>query len=100
MKFDFDHINPVTGLPRQKTRKEDKIQLMSRMPSRSTWILMLQNRVNLNSVGNMRFARKVWFDNRTKRVSENRSEYEAVFFKAYRLPNGQYPSGWIEVSDL
>ena len=65
MKIKFNNNNPDTGLPRQKTRKEDKIQLMSRMPSRSTWILMLQNRVNLNSVGNMRFARKVWFNNRT-----------------------------------
>lgn len=99
-KFDFDHINPRTGLPEVKKRIENDINLMSRMPSRSCWIKMLQNRVNLNSVGNLRYVREVWFDIRTKRVSENRLGSDAINFREYTLPNRQIPAGWIELNKI
>lgn len=97
MKFDFDHIDPRTGMPKIKQRPEDKIQLITRMPYKSGWIKMLQNRVNLNSVGNLRDAEKVWFDRRTLKVSKTVSGEGGVLFRDYRLKSGQKPQGWIEL---
>lgn len=98
MKFDFDRPDPRTGMyPRIKPkREEDDICLMSRMPSRSCWIKMLQNRVNLKSVGNIREAERVWFDRRTMKVSKNVAGEGAIDFRMFRLKSGQKPQGWIE----
>jgi len=75
---------------------KDKIELMSRMPARSCWIIMLQNRALLNSVGNKRYQTRVWFDRRDCTVSSDKSKEDAVHFRNYRLPMGQIPQGWIE----
>lgn len=60
MKFDFKHIDPRTGLPRITDQKEDRINLMLHTPARSGYIRMLQNRVNLRSVGNLRYSVRLW----------------------------------------
>ena len=94
-RYDWNHIDPITGMPKLKTRPEDAIELMSRMPARSCWITLLQNRVNLNSVGNGRFKRDVWFDRTDRTVSSDKSKEDAVFFREARLSDGSYPHGWI-----
>lgn len=93
--YDWNHIDPVTGMPRKKVRPEDSIELMSRMPARSCWITLLQNRVNFNSVGNVRFKRDVWFDRVDRTVSSDKSKEDAVYFRDARLKDGSYPHGWI-----
>lgn len=69
MKFDFNHIDPRTGLPREVKREEDRINLMTRIPARSCYVRLLQNRVNLRSAGNLRYAVRLWYDVRTKNTS-------------------------------
>lgn len=101
MRFDFDHIDPRTGLPeiKKQSKPEDKIQLMTRTPAHSCWIKMLQNRVLLQSVGNVREAETVWFDRRTFKVSKNASGKDGVLFRDFRLKSGQRPQGWIECNE-
>lgn len=94
-RYDFSHIDPRTGLPREIKRPEDDIELMSRMPGRSCWITMLQNRVNLNSVGNNRYKKTVWFDRTDATVSSDRNKEDAVHFRSYILPGAGKPQGWI-----
>lgn len=96
MKFDFNHIDPRTGMPRIKNRPEDEINLMSRKPGRSCWIKLLQNRVNLNSVGNLHDAQVMWYDRLTDSLYEDSSmESEGILFRLFRLRGHQYPQGWI-----
>lgn len=97
MKFDFNHIDPITGLPRIKKCEEDRIQLITRMPARSCYIRMLQNRVNLHSVGNVRYSERVYYDARTKSLhTRPDGPLRASYWRNYRLPNGQRAAGWIE----
>ena len=63
VRYDWNHIDPITGMPKIKApRPEESIELMNRMPAKTGWIVMRQNRVNFNSTGNIRYAKKVWFD--------------------------------------
>lgn len=94
-RYDFNHIDPITGLPREIKRAEDDIQLMSRTPSRSCWITLLQNRVNLNSVGNNRYKKTLWFDRRDCTLSTDKNKDDAVHFRTYMLPGAGKPAGWI-----
>ena len=94
-RYDFRHIDPRTGLPKEIHRPEDNIELMSRMPDHSCWITMLQNRINLNSVGNIRYKKTVWFDRRDCTVSTDRNKEDAVHFRSYMLPGCGKPQGWI-----
>ena len=66
MRFDFSKIDPLTGLPPVIEREEDKIQLMTRRPAKSGFIRLLQNRVNLRSVGNLHYSERLYYDVRTK----------------------------------
>ena len=66
MRFDFSKIDPLTGLPPVIEREEDKIQLMTRRPAKSGFIRLLQNRVNLRSVGNLHHSERLYYDVRTK----------------------------------
>lgn len=97
VRYDWKHIDFVTGMPRIKERPEDKIHLMSQMPGRSGWIVLLHNRVNLNSVGNVRYATKVWYDRNDRTVSTSERKEDAVWFKNAILRGaGGLASGWIE----
>ena len=97
MKFDFNNIDPVSGMPKIKKRPEDDIHTMNIMPSRTGWIRMLQNRINLRSTGNIYQSKVVWYDRRNNTVcsDKNNPEETTVYFRLYRLPSGQIPQGWI-----
>ena len=100
VKYDFNHIDPRTGLPKIKeSRPEESIELMNRMPARSGWIVMLQNRVNFNSTGNLHFARKVWFDRPSGMVADDEEMQDAVHFRSYMLPHCGRPGGWMYLQD-
>lgn len=94
-RYDFNHIDPVTGLPREIKRPEDDIELMSRYPARTGWITLLQNRVLLNSVGNRRFKKTVWYDAKDHTVSTDRNKEDACHFRTYILPGAGKPAGWM-----
>ena len=96
VRYDWNHIDPRTGLPKIKERPEDKIHLMNQYPGRSGWIILLQNRINLNSVGNIRYGKKMWYDRTTHMVSEDETGTDAVHFRTYILPGAGRPQGWIE----
>lgn len=96
MKFEFKHIDPRTGLPQMADREEDRINLMLRTPARSGYIRMLQNRVNLRSVGNLRYSVRLWYDARTKTLHVAPGAPVVGHWHGYRLPCGQKPAGWLE----
>lgn len=98
--YDFNHIDPVTGLPRVKTRPEDKIHLMNQMPAKSGFIVMLQNRVNFNSIGNKRYSETLWYDRNTRKVSKEKDGVGGVDFRVYHLPNGPKPQGWVYKEEI
>jgi hypothetical protein len=80
-QWDFRHIDPITGMPKLKQpRPEDDIKLMNQRPARTGWIILLQNRVNLKSIGNMRYKKKMWYDMRSHTVSSDRNMEDAVLF--------------------
>ena len=100
-RYDWNHIDPITGMPKIKEpRPEEKIQLMSKMPNQSCWIYLLQNRVNLKSVGNIRFKRKVWFDRKDCTISSDKTKEDAVYFREARLNDGSYAHGWMFERDF
>ena len=94
-RYDFNHLDPLTGLPREIKRPAADIELMSRMPARSCWITLLQNRVNMNSVGNNRFKKTLWFDRKDCTLSTDKNKKDAVHFRSYVLPGAGKPAGWI-----
>lgn len=98
MKFDFKHIDPRTGLPRITDQKEDCINLMLRTSVQSGYIRMLQNRVNLRSVGNLRYSARLWYDARTKTLHNVPGAPLVAYWHTYRLTlrGGQKPAGWLE----
>lgn len=100
VRYDWRKIDPLTGMPKIKEPDpEESIELMNRMPGRSGWIVVLQNRVNLGSVGNVRFARKVWFDRASGTVSDDANMENPVHFRSYVLPGAGRPGGWMALSD-
>lgn len=96
MRFDFNHIDPRTGLPRMVEREEDRINLMLRTPAYSGYIRLLQNRENLRSVGNVRYSVRLWYDARTKTLHKAPSAPVLAHWHGYTLPCGQRAAGWIE----
>lgn len=102
VRYDWNHIDPRTGLPKIKeARPEESIELMNRMPARSGWIVFLHNRVNLNSTGNIRYAKKMWFDRASGMVAEDADsiETDGVHFRSFILPGAGRPGGWLELDD-
>lgn len=96
VRYDWSKIDPLTGMPKIKEqRPEDDIHLMSQMPARSCYIIMLQNRVNLNSVGNIRYKKRLWYDRPTQTVSTDKTMEDAVHFRRYVLPGAGRPQGWL-----
>ena len=75
--------------------EQDGMHLMNQIPARSGWITLLQNRVNLNSVGNTRYKTKVYFDLRTRMVGAEPDVCNTPF-RCARLSNGQPAAGWME----
>ena len=69
---------------------------MNQYPSCSGWIVLLQNRVNIDSVGNIRYKTKVYYDHRTKMVGPSADSCNTPF-KCARLKNNQPSAGWMEV---
>jgi hypothetical protein len=95
MKYDFNHIDPRTGMPREAKRPEDDIQLMCLPPARSCNVTLLQNRVNLRSVGNIRLARTLYYDLHKQALYTAAGQFVA-YWRGVTLNNGQRPAGWIE----
>ena len=100
MKYDFRHIDPRTGLPKVIKNDEPEIQMMNRLPWRTGWIYLLQNRVGLNTVGNQRFKKKVWYDRRDCTVSTDETKEDAQHIRVAKFPNLGRPAGWIFASDI
>lgn len=96
MRFDFNRIDPRKRLPRIIEREEDRINLMTRTPARSCYVRLLQNRVNLRSVGNVRYSVRLWYDARTKTLHTAPTAPVMRHWWNYRLPCGQRAAGWIE----
>lgn len=100
-KYDWKHIDPLTGLPKiKKETIEDKIHMMNQMPAMSGWIVMLQNRVNYNSVGNQRYKKELWYNRVNHTVSIDENGTDATPFKSYTLPHCGKPGGWIYKKDI
>ena len=101
VRYDWKNIDLITGLPKVKEpRPEESIELMNRMPARSGWIVMLHNRVNLNSTGNIHYSKKVWFDRASKKVYEDEEMTdEGTHFFTYMLPHCGKPGGWMYLED-
>ena len=99
--YDWRHIDPVTGMPAIKERPEDKIHLMNQLPSRSGYIVLLQNRVNLNSVGNQRYAKKVYYDAAQHCVADSADNIsgDGQHFRTYVLPYAGRPQGWLYLDE-
>ena len=76
--------------------EQEKIHGMNQYPMRSGWIMLLQNRLNLNSVGNVRHKTKVYYDCRTKMVGTTIDGCNTPFRYA-RLSNNQLAAGWMEI---
>ena len=87
----------VRAMIQKESRQAEqyKMHCMNQYPSRSGWITLLQNRVNLNSVGNVRYKTKVYFDHRTKMVGESPENCNTPF-RCARLSNSQPAAGWME----
>lgn len=86
-----------TGTEREE-RKNTKhcIRLMSQYPAKSGWILLLQNRLDFDSIGNKRLAIKVYYNCRTKMIGNTPDTYNTHFCAA-RLKNHQSAAGWMKV---
>ena len=69
---------------------------MNKFPCRSGWIILLQNRVSLSSVGNIQYQTKVYYDQRTKMVGMAADACDTPF-RCARLKNGQPASAWMEL---
>lgn len=95
-RYDFSKIDPRTGMPRIVERDEDRIQFMSRMPGRSGYVRMLQNRVNLRSVGNLHLSERLYYEVCTRMLYSTPNGTKIAPWYAYLLPNGQRPAGWIK----
>lgn len=107
MKKEFTklaQINPalrhdpfVQSMIRKESRQaeQNKMHLMNQLPCRSGWIILLQNRVNLNSVGNIHHKTKVYYDQRTRMVGTSADACDTPF-RCARLSNGQPAAGWME----
>ena len=87
----------VQSMVRKEKRQaeQEKMHCMNQLPGRSGWIILLQNRVNLNSVGNIHFQTKVYYDRTTRMVGPSESECN-VPFRMAKLKNGQPAAGWME----
>jgi hypothetical protein len=101
VRYDWRHIDPITGMPAVKERPEDKIHLMNQLPGRSGEIVFLQNRVNLNSVGNIRYAKKMYYDRSQRCVADSADNIsgEGQPFMTYVLPGAGRPQGWLYLDE-
>lgn len=79
----------------EQMREQEKMHPMSTLPAHSGWIILLQNRVRLNSVGNVELKRRVYYESRTRKVGDTREHCDTLFRLA-RLRNGQPAAGWME----
>lgn len=95
MKYDFRHIDPLTGMAKEVRRTEPEIQLMNRYPTKTGWIWVLQNRVGLNTVGNKRYKKKLWYDRTDKTISSDEAKEDSCPFMTYNLPGAGRPGGWL-----
>lgn len=86
---------------KQMKKREERRNEMNRMkpmcvtPGRSGWIILLQNRVLLDSVGNIRYKRRVWFDIHTHKIGDVKENCTTLWREA-TLKNGQRAAGWME----
>ena len=73
----------------------DAMHLMNQLPARSGWIVLLQNRVNLQSVGNLHYKTRVYYDATRRMVGATKETCDTPFRLA-RLKNGEPAAGWME----
>lgn len=94
---DLRHDPFVQSMVRKEQRQneQNKMHCMNQLPAHSGWIVLLQNRVNLNSVGNLQFQTKVYYNHKTRMVGPSETECNVPFRKA-RLKNNQLAAGWME----
>lgn len=87
-------------LRREERRNEqDAMHPMNQCPAKSGYIFLLQNRVNLKSVGNINLHRKVYYDARRHGYAEDPSAESFAPLRTARLSNGQPANGWIYEED-
>lgn len=88
----------VKSMIRREVRHAENalMQCMNRYPSHSGWILLLQNRVCLGSVGNVRHKTKVYYDSRSRMVGPSPDSCTTPF-RCARLGNGQPAAGWMDI---
>lgn len=100
-KFDFNHLDHM-GRPRMvDDNKLCKLaNLMSRKPSKSGYIWLLNNNIDVNTVGNVRSKTKVYYDAYTSQVSSEPTSEDAVPFREARLRDGSPARFWITDDDL
>lgn len=73
-----------------------KVYTMNQFPMKSGWIMLLQNRIGINTIGNLKYQTKVYYDCRTRMVGTSKGECSTPFQSA-RLKNHQRPGGWMEL---
>lgn len=97
MNPELKHDPFVRSMIKRESRQteEEIMHCMNQLPSRSGWIVLLNNRVDIKSVGNIRYKTKVWYNHITRMVGPNENECNTPFRYA-RLKNNAPAAGWIE----
>ena len=82
-------------LAKEERRNEMALMhTMSQMPARSGYVVFLQNRVLLRSVGNARFCNRLYYNAQTHMIGIGPDVCDTPF-RCARLKNGQPAAGWI-----
>ena len=89
----------IGGVHPVEKRNEDNIMLMSQMPQRRGYVVLFQNRVNLNSAGNLHGKQVAWYDSTTHTSSSDKDMEDAQPWMAYMLPCHGRPQGWMAKED-
>lgn len=102
MRFDFNYIDPRTGLPGIKDQNTlDRLaKFMNIMPSRSGYVWFIDNTVAVNTVGNNRYKVRYYYDMFTKTFKTDRNSNDGIPFRDVRLKNGSKPHFWIYEEDF
>lgn len=82
-------------LAREERENESRLMhTMNQMPSRSGYVVFLQNRILLRSVGNARFSKRMYYDVNSHMIGEDPCDCN-IPFRSAMLKNGQPAAGWI-----
>lgn len=90
------HEPIIRAMIHREERAEElsKMMPMSMHPSKSGYIFLLHNRVNLHSSGNINLKTKVWYDRQSQMIGISKDECIVPWTEA-KLKNGCPAKGWM-----